>query len=365
MAKLTPKQVKRLSDIGIKSVADDKVAKDKLIEFLKKNDIEGVEDYEIDQMIEMAEVFYEPSSEEAEDDDEELEEEVEEEDDEVEEIEEEEDDEFDSMDRTELKKFIGKNKLEITVKTSMTEDDIRNLIREAISEDEEEIEEEEEDDVPAPKKSVAKPEVKKAKKVETEEDLLDAVVEEVKTKGINTKQVKPAAKTEVKKENKNNAGRKTELSGEKWNGRENKEHLKLKDAFVKDFFSSEEFQVDILKQGFTIRALGNNAKTTVFNYDELRILDGKLIGNLYCNRFKSVDDLCEFLPEEFQEPDKVVGMFRGETHPCIRKMSQEEVFEVFNSDVMKEALKRSNITDVKMGKNREKLEESLKSKPKK
>jgi hypothetical protein len=373
MAKLTPKQVKRLSDIGIKAT-DDKLAKEKLIEFLEKNDIEGVEDYEIDQLIEMAEVFYEPSDapEEVEEDEEDEVEEVDdEEDDTVEEDDDEEEDDtdqFDDMDRTELKQFIAKNKLEVVVKKSMEDDDIRNLIREAMDEEEvEEIEEEddEEEVEEAPAKKPVKPAAtskKPAKVEEDEEDLLDEVVEEVKSKNINTKQQKPAAKAEVKKENKNGAGRKTELAGEKWNGRENKEHLKMKDVFIKKFFPEDEFQIDILKQGFTIRALGNNAKTTVFNYDELRIVDGELVGNLYCNRFKSVDDLCEFLQEEFQEPDKVVGMFRGESHPCIRKMSQSEVFEVFSSDVMKEALKRSNVTDVKMGQNREKLEETLKSK---
>lgn len=359
MGKLTPKQVKKLSEIGIKAT-DDKLAKSKLIEFLEKNDIEGVDDYEIDQLIEMAEVFYEPTDEVEEEDG------VEEEDDDDEEVDEEEDDDDDQfapMDRTELKQFIAKNKLEVVVKKSMVDEDIRDLIRaEVNSEDEEE---ELDDTPPTPKKPASKPlATKKAKVVESEEDLLDAVVEEVKTKSIDTKQ-KKIVKDEVKKDNKNNAGRKTELAGEKWNGRKNKQHLKMKDAFIEEFFSEEEFQIDILKQGFTIRALGNNAKTTIFNFDELRIVDDKLVGNLYCNRFKSVDDLCDFLQEEFQEPDKTVGMFRGESHPCIRKMSQDEVFAVFSSNVMKEALKRSNITDVKMGKNREKLEETLKSSDKK
>jgi hypothetical protein len=326
--KLSPKQVKKLVEIGIKAT-DEKKAKELLLEFLEKNDIEGVEDYDIDQLIEMAEVFYEPSDS---DDDEEEEVEEEEEEDEDEESDEDIDDEDEEL---------------------------------------EELEEDEEDEEPTPKKvtkSTPKPAVKlvvksiakKSKVVEEdEEELLDEVVEEVKTKKITTKQAKPIPPPVVKKQNTTGAGRKVELSGEKWDGRNDKKHFKMIEPFIEEFFGKEEFQIDILKQGFTIRSLGNNAKTTVFNFDELRILDGELVGNLYCNRFKSVDDLCELLQDDLQEPEKVIGMFRGESHPCIRKITQSEVFEVFNSDVLKEALKRANHTDVKMGKNREKLEESL------
>ena len=56
-------------------------------------------------------------------------------------------DEFDDMDRKELKHYIKENELEITVKKSMSDDDIRDLIREAVadSDDEDDSEEEETD----------------------------------------------------------------------------------------------------------------------------------------------------------------------------------------------------------------------------
>ncbi len=56
-------------------------------------------------------------------------------------------DEFDDMNRKELKHYIKENELEITVKKSMSDDDIRDLIREAVadSDDEEDSEEEETD----------------------------------------------------------------------------------------------------------------------------------------------------------------------------------------------------------------------------
>ena len=56
-------------------------------------------------------------------------------------------DEFDDMNRKELKHYIKENELEITVKKSMSDDDIRDLIREAVADsDYEEDSEEEETD---------------------------------------------------------------------------------------------------------------------------------------------------------------------------------------------------------------------------
>lgn len=54
-------------------------------------------------------------------------------------------DEFDDMDRSELKKYISKNGLEISVKKSMSDDDLREAIR-AASKDEDTPEEEDEED---------------------------------------------------------------------------------------------------------------------------------------------------------------------------------------------------------------------------
>ena len=78
------------------------------------------------------------------DDDEDEEEEEDEEEDE------EEGDEFDDMDRKALKKYVEKNGLDVTIKKSMDENEIREAIRKAlknsVEEDDEEDEEEEDDD---------------------------------------------------------------------------------------------------------------------------------------------------------------------------------------------------------------------------
>lgn len=55
-------------------------------------------------------------------------------------------DEFDDMDRSELKKYISKNGLEVSVKKSMSDDDLREAIRAASKAEPEEEGEEEEDD---------------------------------------------------------------------------------------------------------------------------------------------------------------------------------------------------------------------------
>ena len=78
------------------------------------------------------------------------EEEEDDEEDEDEEEDEEEGDEFDDMDRKALKKYIEKNGLDVTIKKSMDENEIREAIRKAlknsVEEDDEEDEEEEDDD---------------------------------------------------------------------------------------------------------------------------------------------------------------------------------------------------------------------------
>jgi len=293
---LNKAQIAALLAIGIASKTEEDARK-KLVAFLKKNDVDGVDDDELKSLIEMAEVFYESS------------------------------------------------------------DDAG-----ATEEDETEAEDELDEEPPVVAKKPT-PAGKGKAPVKSDEDELEEVIEEVKSKGINVKKgaapaAKPAAKPAATV-----VGRKTELTGDKWDGRNDKKH----DAMIKPFrqmFSEKEFQIDLLKQGFTVRVLGTNAKTTVLNFDEIRIDNGTLVGNFYFNRFKSVEDLNAFLPEQYQEGgenEKVSGMFRGESHPCVRKVSADELIDILeNSDLLTEALKRASSTDTKMGANREKLENSIK-----
>lgn len=90
-----------------------------------------------------------------------------EDDDEGDDEDEDEGDEFDDMDRDALKKYVKKNKLDVQIKKSMDDDEVRDAIREALNSSETESDEdddEEEDDEPKQKKS------KKSKKDEEDED---------------------------------------------------------------------------------------------------------------------------------------------------------------------------------------------------
>ena len=86
----------------------------------------------------------------SEDDEEEEKDEADDEEEDDEEENDEDGDEFDSMDRVALKKYITANGLEISVKKSMSDDDLRNAIRAAAKSDEadeaDEADDEEEDD---------------------------------------------------------------------------------------------------------------------------------------------------------------------------------------------------------------------------
>jgi len=71
-------------------------------------------------------------------------------------------DEFDDMDRSELKRYIKDNELEISVKKSMSDDDIRDANREAVVEEEDEPEaEDDEDEDEEPKGKISLDDIRK------------------------------------------------------------------------------------------------------------------------------------------------------------------------------------------------------------
>lgn len=196
MAKMNEEIAKRVKALGINAKTEDD-AREKLLEILNENGIEGMEEEDTDTLIEIAESFVEDgdssdtddtdSIDESETSDEDaLADEVEAEDAEAEDAEEEDADEAEdaeeveaedaeedtlaSMDRTALKAYIKDNGLDIKVKKSWSDDDIREQIRNAecpVAEAEEESEEESTPE-PAPKKAE-----KKEKKVSKRGKKLD------------------------------------------------------------------------------------------------------------------------------------------------------------------------------------------------
>ena len=192
MAKMNAEIAKRVKALGINAKTEDD-AREKLLGILNENGIEGMEEEDTDTLIEIAESFVEEggssdtddtdSTDESETSDEDaLADEVEAEDAEDEDAVEAEDDEEDtlaSMDRTALKAYIKDNGLDIKVKKSWSDDDIRDQIRNAecpVAEAEAEVEEESEEESapePAPKKAEKKEKKTTEKKISKRGQKLD------------------------------------------------------------------------------------------------------------------------------------------------------------------------------------------------
>lgn len=211
------------------------------------------------------------------------------------------------------------------------EEELEEELEEEELEEEEDLEEEFEEE-PVVKKGAAKPTINKASTA--------------------------SAKTISKSTTASVSKAKSSVASDKFDARNDSSHLEYLKPFKKFFPEKDGFQFDILKQGFTIRFATGNTKQTILNFDEVRIIDKGLTGNLYCNRFKNVDDLIKILPEELQ--DNEIGMFRGESHPCVRKITTEEILDVLeNTDFKTISLSKAGAIDKRMVENRDKLESSL------
>ena len=181
--KMNAETAKRVKVLGI-NAKDEETAREKLLGILNDNGIEGMEDEDTTTLIEIAESFVEEGSSttevpvETESEEAEVEalaDEVDAENransDEEEETEDEVDEDEDkliSMDRTALKAYIKENDLDVKVKKSWSDDDIRKAIRNAKADEEVEEESHAEE---APAKAVEKKAEKKASKGEGEKKI--------------------------------------------------------------------------------------------------------------------------------------------------------------------------------------------------
>ena len=230
--KLNAANAKRVKALGINAKTEEE-AREQLLGILTSNGIDGMEEEDTDTLVEIAESFVEEveettDPEEAENDD--LAEEVEEEEaEEADEEEAEESDDFDGMSRAELKDFIKENDLDVKVKKSMSDDDIREAIRSSV----EEVEEVEE----APKKAEKKEAPKK---------------------------VVPAKekKTDVKKVGK----RGTKLDPK--NNEEDRRHF----AHLKELFPESEYAYSwVASAGVTIKHKGKNSQRSMVTVENCSV----------------------------------------------------------------------------------------------
>ena len=355
--KLNPATAKKVKALGINAKSEED-AREKLLEILKDNGIDGMEEEDTETLIDIAESFVEEGGETeseeqeaeelaneaeeeeteeekpkakgkkapAKDDDDEEEEETEE----PEEEETEEGDEFDEMDRTELKAYIKKNGLEITVKKSMTDDDIRDLIREAVNDEEEETEEEAEEEALPPK-------AKAAKKAETKAP------------------EKPAKKKEEKKETKSKpAGKRGTKLDPKNNEDDRKAFAPLKKLFPEDEFN----YAWVASAGVTIKHKGTNSNRSMVLIENCsQMPDGSIKCNLYLLTFNKQ---LEVLDEAGIEYEKC---WSGA--PLIKGITLDEAIEIIKG-LLDNILSSVKKIDKKLGENRKKMEENLNKKaPKK
>ena len=255
---LTKEQVKRLNALNISTKSDD-AARKGIIDLLAQNDVDGMDDEDMDTLLDLAESLIpegasagegaENAESEETADAEALAQEAEaetEEESEEEENEETTGDEFDGMDRNALKKYIKENGLEVKVFKSDSDDDIRAKIRAAAAPAVEEAPEVE-DEKPAAKKAPAKKAEKPGKKAEKAEK-------------------KPTAKRGVKLDPQNN-----------------EEDMNTLKAALTDLFSEDEFKYDAVKSaGVTIKHKGQNSNRALVLIENCSLqADGSIKCNLY------------------------------------------------------------------------------------
>ena len=328
MAKLNAELQKRAEAMGLKFKDEDQL-REKLLNILKENEIDGMEEEETMTLIEIAESFYDGSEDKggkdsgtkapAAETEEELDKLAQEEGNEpepaAEEENNEESDEFDGMSRDELKEFISDNELGIKVKKSMSDDDLRNAIRAAVAESAEEEQEE-----------------KPAKKAEK----------------------KPAEKKAAKKD----AEKKPSARGTKLNPRENEEDRKHFDC-LKAIFPEEDFNYAwVSTAGVTIKHKGKNGQRGVVLLENCTLQsDGKTIKmNMYLLTMTKQKEVLEENDIDFE------SCWTGA--PFMKGITMESVVEVLN--VVRETILASvTKIDKKLGDNRAKMEENLKKSTKK
>ncbi len=367
--KLTGALAKRVKALGISGSTEEAV-KPKLLEILEENGIEQMDDEELITIVEIAETFVNDTTSDDEDENDdideeaeadELAEEVEEEDktakkkaeksakkeapkakkatkkvvepeeDEDDEEEEETEDEdenvsLEDMSREELKAYIKEKGLEISVKKSWSDDDIRDAINALLEPEEEDDEEEEEK--PAPKKAskaatakkeVAKKEVKETKKTTA----------------------KPAEKAATKK-------------GTRLNPKNNEEDRAAFD-FLKKYFPESEYLYAWIAAGLTIKYKGKNSNRSIIGVENCFVKgEGKkavMTCNVYLLLFNGKDEILEKAEIEFEK------CWSGA--PMLKSVESSELIEIIET-LLPDMERMVKTVDKKLGDNRKKMEDNLK-----
>lgn len=325
MAKMNAEIAKRVKALGINAKTEDD-AREKLLEILNENGIEGMEEEDTDTLIEIAESFVEEggssdtddtdSTDEVETSDEDaLADEVEAEDAEEEDVDEAEDAEEDalaSMDRAALKAYIKDNGLDIKVKKSWSDDDIREQIRNAecpVAEAEEETEVEP-TPAPAPKKA--------------------------------EKKEKKATEKKVSKR------------GQKLDPKNNEEDRQAFEA-LHDLFPEEEYSYAwVASAGVTIKHKGKNSQRAMVLIENCsKQADESIKCNLYLLTFSKQTDVLDEAGIEYE--------ICWSGAPFMKGITMDSAVEIIKT-LMPNITATVQKIDKRLGENRAKMEESLSKK---
>lgn len=330
--KMNAETAKRVKALGI-NAKDEETAREKLLGILNDNGIEGMEDEDTATLIEIAESFVEDGasaaevpdeteSEDAEaealadeaDAEDEAESEAESEDEEDSETEDE--DKLASMDRTALKAYIKENGLEVKVKKSWSDDDIRDAIRTAEADEEAE-------EAPAPK---AAPAPKKAaeKKATTKKASKDEGEKKIGKRGL-------------KLDPKNNEDDRVEFEA------------------LKELFPEGEYAYAwVASAGVTIKHIGKNSQRAILLIENCsKQADGSVKCNLYLPTFTKQTDVLDEAGVEYEK------CWSGA--PFIKGTTMAESIEIIKS-LMTYITATVQKIDKRLGENRAKMEESLNKK---
>ena len=350
------KTAKAVKALGI-NAKNEEDAREQILEILKKNEIEGMEDEELSTLIDIAEALVGDSKEDSEEDendklakeveDEEDADEDENDDDESEEEEnvEESGDELDNMDRSELKAYIKEHKLDVKVTKKMEDDDIREAIR--VAEAENGNDEDEQDDEPEPELEEKPAKGKKAEKSEKKAAKKSEKKEEEPAEKSNKNADKKAEKAEKKadkKEKKEGGRKKTKIDP-----KNNNEDRKVFDMF-KELFPEDGFNYNWVEGGVTIKHRGENSERGIVCMKPFYRKEDGLVGNMYIAALTKNTDVLD-------KNDIDYG-FHWNDAPEMKNITIDEAYEILEKvqDVILEKVQK---IDKKLGDNKAKMEKNL------
>ena len=336
--KMNAETAKRVKALGI-NAKDEETAREKLLGILNDNGIEGMEDEDTATLIEIAESFVEDGASAAEAPDEaeskdaeaealadeadaedEAESPDEDESEDEEDSETEDKDKLASMDRTALKAYIKENGLEVKVKKSWSDDDIRDAIRTAEA-DEEAEEESHVEEAPAPK---AAPKKAAEKKATTKKASKDEGEKKISKRGL-------------KLDPKNNESDRVEFEA------------------LKELFPEGEYAYAwVASAGVTIKHIGKNSQRAILLIENCsKQADGSVKCNLYLPTFTKQTDVLDEAGVEYEK------CWSGA--PFIKGTTMAESIEIIKS-LMTYITATVQKIDKRLGENRAKMEESLNKK---